>query len=76
MRSVITCTLLLAITFTGCNKPVDQKSKAFFVAQEWSGPTPWTDTPLLNDPEEFEFAVISDIQGGNRRAFLNRPSEK
>ena len=76
MRSVITCTLLLAITFTGCNEPVDQKSKTFFVVQEWSGPTPWTDTPFLNDPEEFQFAVISDIQGGNRPGIFEQAVEK
>ncbi|MEQ8210776.1 MAG: metallophosphoesterase [Lacipirellulaceae bacterium] len=30
------------------------------------GPTPWTNKPLLNDPERFQFAIVTDRTGGHR----------
>ena len=31
-----------------------------------SGPRPWSDKPVLNDPERFHFAIMSDRTGGHR----------
>ena len=31
-----------------------------------SGAKPWTDKPFLDDPQEFHFAVIGDLTGGER----------
>lgn len=30
------------------------------------GPTPWTDKPVLNDPQRFQFAIMTDRTGGHR----------
>jgi hypothetical protein len=76
MRYLLTCTILLVITFAGCNEVIEPKGEAFFVFQEQNGPNPWTDRPFLNDPEDFQFAVISDIQGGNRPGIFEKAVEK
>ena len=31
-----------------------------------SGPRPWSDKPVLNDPDRFHFAIMSDRTGGHR----------
>lgn len=31
-----------------------------------SGTKPWTDKPFLDDPQEFHFAIIGDLTGGER----------
>ncbi len=33
---------------------------------------PWSNQPFLNDPDEFQFAIIADIHGGNRRGVFER----
>ena len=30
------------------------------------GPTPWSDAPVLNDPERFQIAIMTDRTGGHR----------
>ena len=30
------------------------------------GPTPWSDKPVLNDPDRFQIAIMSDRTGGHR----------
>jgi len=30
------------------------------------GPTPWSDAPILNDPERFHIAIMTDRTGGHR----------
>lgn len=36
------------------------------VLPELSGPRPWSDKPLLNDPQRFQFAIMTDRTGGHR----------
>ncbi len=36
------------------------------VFESGDGPRPWTDVNLLNDPDNFQFAIISDRTGGMR----------
>ena len=31
-----------------------------------TSPTPWTDAPVLDDPDDFHFAIVSDRTGGAR----------
>ncbi|TWT77939.1 cyclic 3',5'-adenosine monophosphate phosphodiesterase [Posidoniimonas polymericola] len=33
---------------------------------ELSGPTPWSDKPVLDDPERFQIAIMTDRTGGHR----------
>ena len=41
-----------------------------------SGTKPWTDKPFLDDPQEFHFAIISDLTGGERPDVYERAVEK
>lgn len=41
-----------------------------------SGPKPWTDVKLLNDPDNFQFAIISDRTGGMREGVLEEAISK
>jgi len=38
MRYLITLTILLVVTFAGCNEPIEHKSEIPFLFQEWNGP--------------------------------------
>jgi hypothetical protein len=76
MRYSTTFTCFLIILFAGCNEPIGQKSETLFVFQECNGPKPWTVKPFLNDPNEFQFAIISDIHGGNRPGIFEKAVEK
>ena len=41
-----------------------------------SGAKPWTDKPFLDDPQEFHFAIIGDLTGGERPDVYERAVEK
>ncbi len=36
------------------------------IMEEIEGPTPWTSTDFNDDPEEFQFAIVTDRTGGHR----------
>lgn len=37
-----------------------------------SGPKPWTDKRILDDPREFRFAIVSDRTGGARKGYFEK----
>jgi len=77
MRYLTTFTILVTIiTIAGCNGLIEQQSKTSFVVQEWDGPKPWTGKPVLNDPDDFQFVIISDLHGGNRPGIFEKAVEK
>ena len=41
-------------------------SEQAIVFESGDGPKPWTDAELLNDPDNFQFAIVSDRTGGMR----------
>ena len=41
-----------------------------------SGTKPWTDKPFLDDPQEFHFAIIGDLTGGERPHVYERAVER
>ena len=41
-------------------------SEQAIVFEPGDGPRPWTDVDLLNDPDNFQFAIVSDRTGGMR----------
>ena len=41
-----------------------------------SGAKPWTDKPFLDDPQEFHFAIIGDLTGGERPHVYERAVER
>jgi hypothetical protein len=40
-------------------------SEQAIVFESGDGPKPWTDAELLNDPDNFQFAIVSDRTGGH-----------
>ncbi len=77
MRYLTTFIILVTIiTLTGCNGPIEQETKSLFVAREWDGPKPWTGKPIVNDPDNFQFVIISDLHGGNRPGIFEKAVEK
>ena len=77
MRYLTTFTILVTIiTLAGCNGLIEQQSKTSFVVQEWDEPRPWTGKPVLNNPDDFQFVIISDLHGGNRPGIFEKAVEK
>ena len=77
MRYLTTFTILVAtISLAGCNGPIKQENRISFVVQEWDGAKPWTGKPIVNDPDEFQFVVISDLHGDNRPGIFEKAVEK
>ncbi len=49
--------------------PTTPPTKAFpaaIVLPSIEGPKPWSDKPLLNDPDRFQIAIVTDRTGGHR----------
>jgi calcineurin-like phosphoesterase family protein len=77
MRYLTTFTILVTmITLAGCNGHIEQESKTSFVVQEWDGPKPWTGKPVLNDPDNFQFVIVADLNGDNRPGIFEKAVEK
>lgn len=57
--------VLVLCSFFGCRKEVKKAPK--FVHDITSGPTPWTSDTFEWEEEDFTFAIISDLNGGERK---------
>jgi len=58
---------ILALVLFGCQhyvKPSD--SSQLFISDIKSQAKPWTEVGFLNDPNQFHFAIISDLHDGDR----------
>ena len=56
--------LILVSSLIGCQttgKP--NETPDVFTSNEFAGVKPWTDTGFQNDPDRFQFAIISDLHG-------------
>lgn len=62
--------LLLFIVVIGCNAPdkatTEVKTAPTFEHDLQEGPTPWTSTEFELEEDDFTFAIISDLTGGER----------
>ena len=68
---------ILAITLLGCQHPGKQvDSSAVFVAPETDVQKPWTGLDFLNDPNNFQFAIIADLHGGYRSGIFEDAVKK
>jgi hypothetical protein len=56
--------LFMVIGLTACKKEVEKKPDFQHDIEE--GPTPWTSTKFELEEEDFTFAIISDLNGGER----------
>lgn len=58
--------LVLAFLITSCKQKPPQKETPTFVHNITEGPTPWTSTIFEPTEDDFTFAIISDLNGGER----------
>ena len=65
----MTCGLLVLIN--GCKEQPPQK-KQVFIHDLDSGPRPWTSEEFESTEEDFTFAIISDLNGGERPGVFSR----
>ncbi len=56
--------------------PEKQAPLSPFVHSYGDGKTPWTDKPFQNDPQMFQFAIVSDRTGGPRAGVFPKAMEK
>jgi len=63
---VISC--MFGVAITGCTQsPVVPPIEHFHAnGIGWETPAPWTERPIINDPANFQFAIMSDRTGGRR----------
>ena len=57
------CCLLLHLWFGSCLLAHEQET---FESSVTSGPTPWTNLEFQNDPNNFQFAIVTDRTGSPR----------
>ena len=63
MKSLLTL-LFLTLLFVSCT--TNKKSQPVFEHDIINGPTPWTSDAFELEEEDFTFAIISDLTGGER----------
>ena len=63
MKSYITC-LIISLLIASCKTNTEQKP--VFEHDVKSGPTPWTSDTFELEEDDFTFAIISDLTGGER----------
>lgn len=71
-RNLISITVILFIFFSGFT--VAQISE--FQCPAIEGPTPWTENPFNNDPDHFQFVIVSDRTGGHRSGVFEKAMEQ
>jgi len=62
-------TVLLSMLLLGCNSSTNPIPK--FTHDISSGPTPWTNDSFELTEKDFTFAIISDLNGGERKGVYN-----
>ncbi|MDC6364428.1 MULTISPECIES: PA14 domain-containing protein [Flavobacteriaceae] len=53
-----------------------QADKSFFKSNLNETNKPWSDKPFYNDPNNFQFAIVSDRTGGHRQGVFGKGIEK
>ncbi|MEN8226704.1 MAG: metallophosphoesterase [Bacteroidota bacterium] len=56
--------LIVSILIAGCN--LLAQNQEFFESDVDTDKKPWTDLNFYNDPDNFQFAIVTDRNGGNR----------
>ncbi len=62
--------VVVLIIFAGCTSKKDFKTDVDTVKK------PWTNLDFYNDPSNFQFAIVADRTGGNRRGVFEVGVEK
>jgi hypothetical protein len=61
--------LILLVFISSCGNQPSVKSP--FEHSLVAGPTPWSSTNFNDDPDQFTFAIISDLNGGEREGIFS-----
>lgn len=65
LGQVVTC--IMSILAFGClHPPSSTDDPPTFVSIETQAEKPWTEPGFLNDPNNFQFAIVADLTGGHR----------
>lgn len=69
--------VILVIVLFGCQHPVRQIDPSpVFIGPATEVKKPWTGLDFLNNPDNFQFAIISDLHGGYRRGIFEEAVKK
>lgn len=71
MKRLILLALFLPILIITCKTKLDEKKVPKFEHDVNNGPTPWTNDVFELEEEDFTFAIISDLNGGERKGVYN-----
>jgi len=64
---------ILSILVVGCQHlPFSTDASPTFVSIEKDGEKPWTDLDFLNNPDNFQFAIVADLTGGYRSGVFEK----
>lgn len=69
---------LIILLFIGvlCTQFLSAQTTEVFTSDINSGPTPWTNTRFYNDPDNFQFAIVSDRTNGHRKGVFEEALQK
>ena len=59
---LILVAVVVSVLLTGCTEP----AAIDFQSQTTNAATPWTSRPFMNNPMNFQFAIVTDPAGGRR----------
>jgi 3',5'-cyclic AMP phosphodiesterase CpdA len=68
--------LLVVLCFSACKSEVEIKKVPTFQHDIATGPTPWTSDVFELEEEDFTFAIISDLNGGEREGVYSAAVEQ
>ena len=70
-------TCILSILAFGCqHSPSSTDESPTFVSIETQAERPWTELGFLNDPNNFQFAIVADLTGGYRSGVFEDAAKK
>src|SRR5438128_2129318 len=72
---LVACLVGVAVAFSGTST-LDSTRTVGALAIQSEARNPWTHSALNNDPDEFQFAIVSDRTGSHRPKVFSRAVEK
>jgi predicted phosphodiesterase len=67
---------MLLLSGVLCTQFSAAQTTEVFKSDILSGPTPWTNTEFYNDPDNFQFAIVSDRTNGHRKGVFEEALQK
>ncbi|TLF40225.1 metallophosphoesterase family protein [Maribacter aurantiacus] len=76
MKSYLIRTIVMLLVLSSCKKHNAKTDKSIFEHTIVEGPTPWTSAIFEPTEEDFTFAIISDLNGGEREGVYSAAVEQ